>query len=140
MTQKFYIIKKGCNRGKQGECWIDLYENFTFRFASFENFGQAKKFFDLFKLKVSPYQSGEYMDIWECDKIIKDAGLFWDLNELPKNAKKIKALSNGSIVDCYYKKTKKEILFYRPNPNAKNVYNPLKIDEHIKYQKENGIY
>lgn len=72
--------------------------------------------------------------------IFKDKEYFWRLSDLPKGVKKIKLLSNGSIVDGYFKKYKNKILFYRPNPNAKAIYKPLTISKHIEFQKENGIY
>lgn len=140
MNQRFYVLKKGTQHGEAGECWLEMVDYLGFHFASFKNINQAKKFFDIFGAKFSPFYADEFYESWESEKIFKDEGYFWKKEELPKGVKKIKALSNGSIVDCYYKKTDKAVLFYRPNPNAKNVYKPLSIDEHIKYQKENGIY
>lgn len=57
-----------------------------------------------------------------------------------KIAKPIKALSNGSIVDCYFINNGKRVRFYRCNPNAKDFYKPLSTEEHIMYQKEFGCY
>lgn len=57
-----------------------------------------------------------------------------------EEAKPIKALSNGSIVDCYYVNDGKDVKFYRCNPNAKKFYKPLSLEEHIAYQKQYGIY
>jgi len=67
---------------------------------------------------------------------------FWDLNQLPQSRSLIKALSGGSIVDCYFSKDdkKKVIVWYRPNPNAKNVYVPLDAEKHIAHQKIYGCY
>ena len=67
-------------------------------------------------------------------------GGFWKLEDLPNGVKPIKALSNGSIVTCYYLTTKDNIEFYRPNPNAKEVYKPLDINEHIAHQRIYGTY
>jgi hypothetical protein len=64
--------------------------------------------------------------------------LFWNINDLPQNCKKIKALSNGSIVDCYYLKNGKDIIMFRPNPNAKELYKPLPIKEHIEHSNKFG--
>jgi hypothetical protein len=58
---------------------------------------------------------------------------FWALDELPSDAKQYTGLSNGSLVDCYYT----EDCIYRPNPNAKEVYNPLPISEHIAFMRIN---
>ena len=67
-------------------------------------------------------------------------GGFWKLEDLPQNVKPIKALSNGSIVTCYYRTLDNKIEFFRPNPNAKEVYNPLNIDLHIAHKKIYGSY
>lgn len=63
---------------------------------------------------------------------------FWCMDEVPENANMFKGLSNGSLVDCYYIHTKNGSEIYRPNPNAKNVYEPLSLEDHIEYQKING--
>lgn len=66
---------------------------------------------------------------------------FWLLDEIPEKAKPIKALSNGSIVTCYYFIEKKVLYFYRPNPNAtRNIYNPLSEEQHINHVKIYGLY
>ena len=97
-------------------------------------------------------------------------GGFWNLSDLPSDAKPIKALSNGSIVTCYFTNDGQTITIYRPNPNAteenknryctsdeyenavKNriyypnslefdpVYKPLPIDQHITHVKIYGLY
>ena len=51
---------------------------------------------------------------------------FWKLEDVPAGCTPIKLLSNGSMVDGYF--------------NAKAVYKPLSIEEHITFQRENGIY
>lgn len=65
---------------------------------------------------------------------------FWKLDDIPnfKKCKKFTGLSNGSYVDCYYKKLKHGNIVYRPNPNATEVYHPLSLDEHIAYSKKLG--
>ena len=67
-------------------------------------------------------------------------GGFWKLSDLPEGAKPFKALSNGSIVTCYFLNDGKEITIYRPNPNAKEVYQPLELKEHIAHRKIYGTY
>ena len=58
--------------------------------------------------------------------------------QLPRGAKPIKALSNGSIVTCYYFRDKYNLFFYRPNPNCKQIYKPLSLKQHIKHIKKHG--
>ena len=67
-------------------------------------------------------------------------GGFWKLEDLPDGVKPIKALSNGSIVTCYYLDAGDRIEFYRPNSNAKEVYKPLDVELHIVHQKIYGLY
>lgn len=73
-------------------------------------------------------------------EINNNNGYFWKLADIPENAKPIKALSNGSIVTCYFVNDGKTINFYRPNPNAKEVYKPLSIDDYIAHRRIYGLY
>lgn len=68
------------------------------------------------------------------------SGYFWKLSDIPTEAKPFKALSNGSIVTCYFVNDGKEITIYRPNPNAKEVWKPLELKDHIAHQKIYGSY
>lgn len=67
-------------------------------------------------------------------------GGFWKLEDLSNDVKPIKASSNGSIVTCYYRTLEDKIEFFRPNPNAKEVYKPLDVDLHIAHRKIYGSY
>ena len=58
-------------------------------------------------------------------KIIDDFGGFWDISEVPKEAKPYYDLCNGSYVQCYILDKGNEVITYKPNPNAKDVYTPL---------------
>jgi hypothetical protein len=64
--------------------------------------------------------------------------LFWKMEEIPTNAITFKGLSNGSLVDCFYIHNENGSTIYRPNPNAKEVYKPMVLDDHISYQRVNG--
>lgn len=66
--------------------------------------------------------------------------LFWDMSEVPEGAKPIKALSNGSVVTCYFEKVGKTLNWYRPNPNATAVYHPLPLDQDIAHRRTYGVY
>ena len=77
---------------------------------------------------------------YNISKEIKDVKHFWKLEDLPNGVRPIQALSNGSIVTCYYHTTENLIEFYRPNPNAKEIYNPLSTMEHIAHQRRFGTY
>lgn len=72
---------------------------------------------------------------------IEDGKKFWTLAEIPEGAKPIKALSNGSIVTCYYWNDGETLHFYRPNPNApRSIYDPLPLDGHLAHVRIYGIY
>ena len=84
---------------------------------------------------------GMYREYKLSHRIISDPhGAFWKSEDVPAGAKPIKALSNGSIVTCYFVNDGEAIIFYRPNPNAHAVYHPLSIEEHIAHQKVYGSY
>ena len=55
------------------------------------------------------------------------------MEEIPENAVKYTDLSNGSLVDCYYTSKNDIYTLYRPNPNAKEVYKPMGLKQHIEY-------
>jgi hypothetical protein len=70
------------------------------------------------------------------------SGGFWSIEQLQEMSKgqklkKFKGLSNGSIVDCYIGIGEDVINIYRPNPNAKEVYKPMKLEDEIKYRRNN---
>ena len=59
--------------------------------------------------------------------------LFWKMEDIPENAAKYTDLSNGSLVDCYYTNENNIHTVYRPNCNAKEVYKPMELKQHIEY-------
>jgi len=69
-------------------------------------------------------------------------GGFWSIGQLQEMSKgqrlkKFKGLSNGSIVDCYIGISENTVNIYRPNPNAKEVYNEMEHNEELYYRKNN---
>jgi hypothetical protein len=83
---------------------------------------------------------GTYREYSLSHYIVFNAPHFWKLEDLPQGAKPIKALSNGSIVTCYFTNDGNTITIYRPNPNAKEIYKPLPIDQHIAHKRIYGSY
>lgn len=136
-VQRFFIYDQEVD-GKKA--YLELARNLSFHFASFGTLEKASRFLKRFGITLTLERTFSNGMIFTCNKVFEDAGYFWKKSELPKNVKPIKALSNGSIVDCFYKETKDKVIFYRPNPNAKNVYHPLPLKEHIEYQKQNGTF
>lgn len=76
-------------------------------------------------------------------KEIVDTGLyFWTVDQVLDFAKglpikKVKGMSNGSIVDCYVVIGDSEITVFRPNPNALEVYVPMEFEDSIEFKKNN---
>lgn len=113
---------------------------FYYHMASFYNMEQLRRFCKKFNIALLPKDENDSVIIFETSKKIMDSNRkFWKLSDLPKNAKPIFALSNGSIVKCYYTNTKTTVRIYRPNPNAKEIYQPLPFKKHIAHHKKNGI-
>ena len=73
------------------------------------------------------------MESFISTNIILKEESFWNVSDIPDNASLYKDLSNGSLVDCYYTWEENIYTVYRPNPNAKNVYKPMEIEQHIHY-------
>lgn len=73
-------------------------------------------------------------------RLVTHPKYFWSMEEIPADARPIKALSNGSIVTCYFTNNGETVTIYRPNPNAHAVYQPLTIEEHIAHRNIYGLY
>lgn len=118
----------------------------NFNVASFNNAGQLERFISEFEIDIDHESKQTHHNdvdgkviMFKCLNNFYNP-LFWNLSELPEGCKKVKALSNGSVVDCYFLKNGLDIIIYRPNPNAANVYNPMELDERIKHYSERGVY
>ena len=74
---------------------------------------------------------------WNVDFTVQEEG-FTKRMSLPEGAKPFTGLSNGSLVTCYLYNDGRILHIYRPNPNAKAVYNPCSVDEHIKFCRKYG--
>ena len=125
---------------------IEVFDNPMFNIASFYNLEQFKFYmqtlgFNIKLLDIINEGTEQEVKVYTSNYKIIDSS-FWKIEELPKRVKPIKALSNGSIVTCYYCKDSRTntITIYRPNPNAKDIYNPLEITEHIAHRKIYGTY
>ena len=62
---------------------------------------------------------------------------FGKMEDIPENAVEYTDLSNGSLVDCYYTNENNIYTVYRPNPNAKEVYRPMELKQHLEYMSIN---
>lgn len=126
---------------------IIIYQNgpFGYHFAEMNTIEQLEKFskmlgFSYTLEEVSHSEKhGEYKKCRLTHSIDDNTRNFWELSDVPTGAKPFKALSNGSIVDCYFLNDGETIHIYRPNPNAKNVYKPLSLKNHIEFVKNNYL-
>lgn len=128
--------------------WILHEERCGFYKAEFESKEQLDFFaktlgFTYELVEESAWRGNEnntYREYRMSKNIVEHRPGFWKLEDLPEGVKPIKALSNGSIVTCYYRSLDDVIEFYRPNPNAKEVYQPLNTELHIAHRKIYGSY
>lgn len=108
--------------------------------ASFKTMQQLEKFASTlgftFRLEIEQTSSIlGWVKRYSMSHEIRDTATgFWRLSEVPDGAKKIKALCNGRIVDCYFINDGKTITFYRPNPNA-TVENKNRYKTQEEYEK-----
>ena len=125
---------------------VIVHQDYQWHFADFDNLKQLQLlantlgFTYTLEEEKAWFNGGTYRRYSISHKIASSFYLFWNREEIPVDAKPIKALSNGSIVTCYYTNDGETITIYRPNPNAKEVYKPLSIEEHIAHVKTYGLY
>lgn len=50
---------------------------------------------------------------------------FWEISEVPQEARPFYSVVNGNYVQCYIWDKKSEVVLYEPNPNAPMVYVPF---------------
>ena len=90
-------------------------------------------------LELKSLNNGELFTKSELDRKLNFCS-FTKMSELPKGTKPIKALSNGSIVTCYYYNDGETLHWFRPNPNYKNIFQPLTTEDHIAHRRIYGLY
>ena len=124
-----------------------IHLNYQFHFAEFNTGQQFDAFADA--VGIRDMQRLEYIEDPYDDSVYQKFALninaieeysFWNTEELPDGAKAIQALSNGSIVTCYYLNDGTTLKWYRPNPNNRDVYKPLPLDQHISHVRLYGLY
>lgn len=143
-TNDCYIsmVEKTCDKR---DSLIVLHRDWQWYFGRFNNIDQLNFLSDLlgFTYELHEERNTPTNGIYKTFKMsheLNDNKHFFKLSELPEGVKPFKALSNGSIVTCYFLNDGETIHIYRPNPNAKEVYKPLEISEHISHVKIYGSY
>lgn len=121
---------------KYGHGYRFLISSGPYPYIAFETYTGMKAFLKRNGMKlIRGHWAGQYFLNKDIEEIT-----FWSLSEIEnqENVKSYYDLSNGSLVTCYYEVFGDFVKIYRPNPNAKNVYNPLPIYAHIEHQKIYG--
>lgn len=122
-----------------------LHKDNMFHLGRFPSMDKLKEFLDFAGLELGEVTEdrdtglcGQYKS-WNIDYDVMDVH-FDDVKILPQGAKSFRGLSNGSLVTCYlYNDTENKILnIYRPNPNNKEIYDPMTTEEHIEFCRING--
>lgn len=109
--------------------------------AQFDFFAQTVGLVQMEKIEERELINDNIYRAFRLNCSIDDTKSFWTLAEVPEGAKPIKALSNGSIVTCYYINDGETLHFYRPNPNApRSIYNPLPLNDHLSHVRVYGLY
>ena len=142
MKNYITIVEKTSKRFRSH---VIIYNGF-YHFAEMHTIEQLEKFSNMLGFTYTPEEvsqseeHGKYRR-YSISRTIDDrcGGGFWKLSDIPDDAKPFKAPSNGSIVDCYFLNDGETIHIYRPNPNAKEVYKPLSLEDHIDFVKNNYL-
>lgn len=142
MKNYITIVEKTSKRFRSH---VIIYNGF-YHFAEMHTIEQLEKFSNMLGFtytleEVSQSEEHGKYRRYSISRTIDDRcdGGFWKLSDIPDDAKPFKALSNGSIVDCYFLNDGETIHIYRPNPNAKEVYKPLSLEDHIDFVKNNYL-
>ena len=129
---------------------IIIHDGWQYYMGGINNEEQLKEFLDFLEIEITDIDSIKKYDstgkivFYNLSKSINSPcdGGFWSIEQLKEASKgqklkKCKGLSNGSLVDCYIGISEDIIEVYRPNPNAKEVYHPMELQESIAYKKNN---
>lgn len=142
MKNYITIVEKTSKRFRSH---VIIYNGF-YHFAEMHTIEQLEKFSNMLGFtytleEVSQSEEHGKYRRYSISRTIDDrcGGGFWKLSDIPDDVKPFKALSNGSIVDCYFLNDGETIHIYRPNPNAKEVYKPLSLEDHIDFVKNNYL-
>lgn len=112
----------------------------SFSIASFRTMEQLDRFCKTLGITYTLVDETPGYRKYEMSHNFKDTVSFWKLEDVPQGCTPIKSWCNGNIVDCFFRTTEREVEIYRPNPNAKEVYKPLSLDEQRAYEREYGAY
>lgn len=137
-NENYMTIAKNITEGHRTK--IIIHKSWQWYLAEFDSLEQLHFFENVVGFKTHFIEMENGIARFSLSHEFKEEKYFWKLSELPAGVKPIKALCNGSIVTCYFLNDGKIIHWYRPNPNARNVYKPMTIQQHIKHCEVFGLY
>ena len=131
-----YEFNRDCDDDKAGTCYIT--GELWYRHLTFVSFDAFKKYADYLGVTYKYWDNSRNVKRYRLSHDIKEMPTFWSLDELPEGVKPVYAKENGYMVQCYFRTLEHDVEFYRPNPNAKDVYRPLCFYDEKQINEENG--
>ncbi|NLW48011.1 MAG: hypothetical protein GXY86_11850 [Firmicutes bacterium] len=129
---------------------IIIHDGWQWQIGTIHNEKQLEKVLQFLEIKLSDieheveHKTTGKITFYNLTKNINSPcnGGFWNMEQLQEMSKgqklkKFKGLSNGSLVDCYVGIGENVINIYRPNPNAKEVYQKMDFAEELEYRRNN---
>lgn len=107
-------------RERRNDKRVIVMSDSSYIFEEFDKISDFKVWADYIGLTYHKRDDGRYF----ADQFLKSE-YFWKLEELPEGCKPIEVTCNGSDVCGFVRKVDDVITFFRPNPNAKEVYVPM---------------
>ena len=137
-NRNYMTVAKNVNERHRTK--IIIHKNWQWYFAEFDSWEQLHFFEKTIGFRTCYLVMENGIARFSLNREFREEKYFRKLSEVPNEAKPIKALSNGSIVTCYFLNDGKIIHWYRPNPNSKNVYKPMTLQQHIRHCEVYGLY
>lgn len=137
-NRNYMTIAKSINEKHRTK--IIIHKNWQWYLAEFDSLEQLHFFENVVGFRTCYLGMENGIARFSLSHEFEEEKYFWKLSELPAGVKPIKALCNGSIVTCYFLNDGKIIHWYRPNPNARNVYKPMTLQQHIRHHEVFSSY
>lgn len=150
ISEKTYVDTKRhhINQAMQRESHIIIHDGWEWHIGKIHNEKELQEVLKFLEIELTTIEhevkhntTGKII-FYNVSKNINNPcdGGFWNIEQLEEMSKgqklkKFKGLSNGSLVDCYVGIGEDRVDIYRPNPNAKNVYQTMEHAEGIKYRR-----
>lgn len=149
------ISEKVCNRydvqpAMRRETKIIIHDGWEWYLSRVENEKHLKEILEFLEIELTDidheveHDTTGKVTFYNLSKNVNSPcdGGFWNIKQLKEMSKglklkKFKGLSNGSIVDCYAGIGENIVEIFRPNPNAKEVYNKMEHEDEMEYRRNN---